>query len=183
MRAKKLSVQVPPRVDRGPLVERREWWTMGKNKRNSIQSSHRTPIRTHFLCPSTCGPSAQAGDVDIFDDKISQSYPGAFAVGQKIAFGRRPSLGPLILRCLDVEIQFQRGDGLVRFHLGKSQLLHEVLSLMFPPINVLLHEGFHLIIHHSAWCYPFMPRTATCAKTYASDHLMSDRLCTSLRMN
>jgi hypothetical protein len=33
LRAKKLSVQVPPRVDRGPLVERREWWTMGKNKR------------------------------------------------------------------------------------------------------------------------------------------------------
>ena len=49
LRAKKLSVQVPPRVDRGPLVERREWWTMGKNKRKAIQSSHRIPIRHHFL--------------------------------------------------------------------------------------------------------------------------------------
>src|SRR5207249_3567213 len=99
------------------------------------------------LCPSILWPSTQACDVDIFHDKVSQPYSSALPVSQKIALGRLPSLCPLILGCLDVVIQLKRGDGLVRLLLSESQLLHEVVSLLSPHINVLLHHGFHVIVH------------------------------------
>src|SRR5688572_32930936 len=65
------------------------WEKINGNPFNRVTAPHSTPIA---LRPSTCRPPTQTGDVDIFDDKISQPYPGAFAGGQKIAFGRRPSL-------------------------------------------------------------------------------------------
>src|SRR5215469_13876100 len=106
-----------------------------------------------FLCPSSLWPPTQACDVDIFHDKVSQTYTITLAVSQKIALGRLPSLCPLFLRCLDVVIQLKRGDGLIRLLLGESQLLHEVVSLVSPHINVLSHQGFQLIVHQSSSWY------------------------------
>jgi len=73
-------------------------------------------------------------------------------VCKKIAFRRIPRLRPLVLRRLDVVIQFEYRDGLVRLIVRESKVLYQTIALISPHVDVPLRENFHLIVHHLSSC-------------------------------